>query len=574
MKTIWLQVALLKRAAVACRPWLAAAVVLLAPGAQARADLREAVKKLLPATVAVEWRSVDTESARRTEVIRLENAKAEAVANAVKDVYRDRLSDPDKSPGGKDQQQQGADGRYGSPSGRKTPKGKGGLSIGVDAMSNSVIVSAPGSHFGEIKELIQALDEASEPSAEAIDESSQGNRTALPPDPELVQQALNSLLARPNASAAQAPKTPDTVVLASGTVLSSDGLIATLPGEAGKGTYTVTFSDGRGLPARLLVDDRRTGLKLLKVDADKLPYVELADEEAELGQQAVAVLSTDVTNRAVAQGIVTAKMRRHTRFAYGVLQTDFSAPAMSAGAPVADVQGRVLGVVTGTGGQGVAFSVPADYVKSLMEAQDGDETVVVHRPVLGVQMEASTKKTGTLVARVLPDSAAAAAGIREGDEITAVDGHNIVTPEDVTRYVLRRKPGDQATVVIRRDGKEKKLKATLGANETKSQTTKTGYVKVEAVRPERMYIIKDGQLEVISPNNNTSQAAEALKSYMRAQRHVAGGPTTIRVQRSDVEKKLDQLNGDVQSLVGQVQKLIQEVAKLRSQPESDSPPEK
>jgi len=596
MRTIQSQLTSSRKLFTVRRLWLAAVVVLLPAGPQARADLREAVKKLLPATVAVEWRSVDTESALRTEVFRIKNAKAELVAEAVKDVYRHLLSEPDKSPGGKSQQQQRSDyyyDYYGSTYGRKTAKGKGSLSIGVDATSNSVVVSAPGSHFGEIKQLIQALDEARKPAARATDESSQGKRTVsgtVVPSETPEQDAVTTGL-RWLASAARTRKTPDTVVLASGAVLSSDGLIATLPGEAEKGTYTVTFHDGRTLPAKLVVDDRRSGLKLLRVDADNLPYVELADEEAELGQQVVAVLSTDVKNRTVAQGIVASRSRRHQDFVTEVFQTDIGIDAMSAGAPLSNANGKLLGLVAGKAHwdehrQGPAFVVPADYVKSLVEARHGDETVVIHRPILGVQIGESAKKKGAVVERVFPDSAAETVGIREGDEITVVDGQEVTTPDDVTRYIRRRKPGDQATVVIRRDGKEKRLQATLGMNETRSQTTKAGSRRIERTQPGNLLILdSNGRLQVmrevpdalhfIPPEDSSAtpttpeQQRKRQEAILRARRYLSPKSTTVRVQRSDVEKKVDQLNSDVKSLASQMEKLIEEVGKLRGQLEDD-----
>ncbi|NQT16699.1 MAG: hypothetical protein HQ582_28335, partial [Planctomycetes bacterium] len=181
MKRIWLQVALLKRAAVACRPWLVAAVVLWAPGVQARADLREAVKKLLPATVAVEWRSVDSESARRTAVFPMRNMKAEVVADAVKELYRDRLSDPD-------------------------------MSVGVDATSNSLVVSAPDPLFHEVERLIHELDQAAKPAAEATEEPLKEKETVDPS--KSAAHAKGMGVSQPRRPAARTRRTPDTVVLA------------------------------------------------------------------------------------------------------------------------------------------------------------------------------------------------------------------------------------------------------------------------------------------------------------------------------------------------------------------------
>ena len=110
----------------------------------------------------------DTQSVRKTEVIRLKYSKAKAVADTVKDVYRDLLSANDKAL---------ADGNQGRGQGRsvvfnygdtdnteqKTPKFKGLLSIGVDEISNSLTVSAPAYLFEHVNKLIKDLDEAAAP---------------------------------------------------------------------------------------------------------------------------------------------------------------------------------------------------------------------------------------------------------------------------------------------------------------------------------------------------------------------------------------------------------------------------
>ncbi len=112
----------------------------------------------------------DTETQRKTETIRLRFSKAKAVADTVKDVYRDLLSANDKALINPNQPQGGRGGGftisydYGSSSGdkgeQKVPKFKGLLSIGVDETSNSLAVSAPAYLFEPVTKMIRDLDEA------------------------------------------------------------------------------------------------------------------------------------------------------------------------------------------------------------------------------------------------------------------------------------------------------------------------------------------------------------------------------------------------------------------------------
>ncbi|MBN2477230.1 MAG: hypothetical protein JXB62_21660 [Pirellulales bacterium] len=118
----------------------------------------------------------DSESARRTEVFPIRYSKAAIVAETVKDVYRDLLSENDKALAGGRPQEPRHESRYtyiyggggggGDEGGeRKTRRWKGDLSIGVDELSNTLIVSAPEFLFRDVTELIQRLDEAARPVA-------------------------------------------------------------------------------------------------------------------------------------------------------------------------------------------------------------------------------------------------------------------------------------------------------------------------------------------------------------------------------------------------------------------------
>ncbi len=110
----------------------------------------------------------DSQSVRRTEVIRLKYSKAKAVSDTVKDVYRDLLSANDKALADPNQARGGGrnitynfgDSDSDEP---KTPKFKGLLSIGIDEISNTLTVSAPAYLFEHVARLIGQLDEAAAP---------------------------------------------------------------------------------------------------------------------------------------------------------------------------------------------------------------------------------------------------------------------------------------------------------------------------------------------------------------------------------------------------------------------------
>jgi S1-C subfamily serine protease len=138
------------------------------------------------------------------------------------------------------------------------------------------------------------------------------------------------------------------LALSSGVMVSADGLLVTLGRAPGEGRYNVLLDDGRSLPARIVVDDRRNGLRLLKIDAHDLPHVSLAETEADVGDQVFATFCSDRRERTVAQGIIAGR-----RGATGAssLQLDLTTGPMSTGGAVIDVDGRLVGIIAGQGGE-------------------------------------------------------------------------------------------------------------------------------------------------------------------------------------------------------------------------------
>lgn len=114
----------------------------------------------------------DAQSVRKQETIQLEYSKAEVVADTVKDVYRDLLSTNDKAFAGKGDRDQNRgfsitfDTEDEKKKEQKTPKFKGSLSMGVDELSNSIVLSAPAYLFEQVKKMILDLDQAAAPASQ------------------------------------------------------------------------------------------------------------------------------------------------------------------------------------------------------------------------------------------------------------------------------------------------------------------------------------------------------------------------------------------------------------------------
>jgi len=87
------------------------------------------------------------------------------------------------------------------------------------------------------------------------------------------------------------------------------------------------------------------------------------------------------------------------------------------------------------------------------------------RPFLGVGLERVRGGSGALIDSIVEDSAAAQAGLEEGDVVVGYNGDAIETPWDLTRAVLKSEAGERVDIEIERDGKSRTLSAELGEHE-------------------------------------------------------------------------------------------------------------
>ncbi|MCR4415760.1 MAG: hypothetical protein NUV77_25380, partial [Thermoguttaceae bacterium] len=114
----------------------------------------------------------DAQSVRKTQTFRLKHSQAKVVAETIKDVYRDLLSANDKALASTQPQRPERSFSFffsdDSDKAEKTPKFKGLLSVGVDDLSNTLVVSAPAYLMEGVSKIIDELDSAAEPAEETM----------------------------------------------------------------------------------------------------------------------------------------------------------------------------------------------------------------------------------------------------------------------------------------------------------------------------------------------------------------------------------------------------------------------
>jgi serine protease Do len=264
----------------------------------------------------------------------------------------------------------------------------------------------------------------------------------------------------------------------SGFIVSADGVILTNAHVVRNAKQvTVKLSDRREFAAKVLGSDTSTDIAVLKVDAKNLPTVSLGDPRAvQVGDWVLAIGAPFGFEQTATQGIVSAKGRSLPgESVVPFIQTDAAVNPGNSGGPLFDANGRVVGInaqiYSQSGGfQGLAFAIPVDVALRVKDQ------IVAHGRVeharLGVVLQDLSaplaqsfglgSPDGALVANVAPGSAAAAAGLKVGDVITAVDGTPVQVAGDVSQRVGMARPGERLALTVWRDKAGQQLTVPLG----------------------------------------------------------------------------------------------------------------
>ncbi|MET0461324.1 MAG: trypsin-like peptidase domain-containing protein, partial [Ilumatobacteraceae bacterium] len=261
-----------------------------------------------------------------------------------------------------------------------------------------------------------------------------------------------------------------------GFVLSADGYLVTNDHVVDGATdISAQFSDGTSADATVVAADPTSDLAVLKVDRTGLTALPLGDSDGlHIGDQVVAIgnaldLSGGPT---VTTGIVSATGRSLTEpngeHLTNLLQTDTAINPGNSGGPLLDMQGEVIGINTAVAGQAqnIGFAIAIDPARALIDQLRAGQ--VPDHALLGVSTQPTPPDAATQGARVADvnaGSAAADAGLRPGDVVTAVDGQPVATPDDLATAIAGHRPGDDVEVTYVRNGDDHTVAVTLGTRD-------------------------------------------------------------------------------------------------------------
>ena len=274
----------------------------------------------------------------------------------------------------------------------------------------------------------------------------------------------------------------------SGFIVSGDGRILTNAHVVdGADTVSVTLKDGRNFQGRVLGTDPVTDVAVVKIEASDLPTVPLSNsDQIRPGEWAIAIGNPLGLDNTVTAGIVSATGRssgqvgvpdRRVEF----IQTDAAINPGNSGGPLLDQRGQVIGMNTAirADAQGIGFAIPINTVQRIAEQLETNGKA--EHPYLGVQMVTLSpavkqefnsspnrdfeisEEQGVLIARIVPNSPAAQAGLRAGDVILQINGQGVTRSEEVQRLVEASRVGSDLQVALKRNGQDQTIRVRPGS---------------------------------------------------------------------------------------------------------------
>jgi len=263
----------------------------------------------------------------------------------------------------------------------------------------------------------------------------------------------------------------------SGFIVRPDGYVLTNNHVIeGAKEIVVTLADGRRLNGKVMGRDPRYDLAVVKIDATRLPAVELGDSDGiRPGDFAIAIGNPYGLQHTVTAGIISGLARSidgDPKEPGIYIQTDAAINRGNSGGPLIDIDGRVVGINTAIipQAQGIGFAIPINVAKNALDDLIAGKKLVY--PWLGVGLQELTSDladyfgmrdaTGVVIAYVYPGSPAQKAGLREGDVILKLDDRKMETTSQLQSEVRSHKAGDRVILQIWRDRATRYVTVTLG----------------------------------------------------------------------------------------------------------------
>ena len=242
----------------------------------------------------------------------------------------------------------------------------------------------------------------------------------------------------------------------------------------------MALNDGREYEGTVIGTDPTTDIALIQVEESGLPFLSFSNsDDVKVGQWVLAVGNPFNLTSTVTAGIVSAKARNigiipSKTAIESFIQTDAAVNPGNSGGALVNAKGELIGINTAisthTGSfEGYSFAVPSNIASKVVE--DLVEFGTVQRAFIGVDIGTVTPvnahelqlsvNSGVYIGGLVPNGAAADAGIQVGDVIMGVDGKSVDGATELQEMIGRKRPGDMVLLTIDREGRKKEIKVEL-----------------------------------------------------------------------------------------------------------------
>lgn len=306
-----------------------------------------------------------------------------------------------------------------------------------------------------------------------------------------MEEFFRHFYGKPEGDAPQrpAPKKFEQKGSGSGVIISADGYIVTNNHVIDQASeIDVTLHNNEVYKAKVVGTDPSTDIAVLQIKSNDLPAIPIGDpENVEVGEWVLAIGNPFNLDATVTAGIVSAKGRNiniinDQSAIEAFIQTDAAINPGNSGGALVNLNGELIGINTAiaspTGSYaGYGFAIPVSIVNKVVA--DLLQYGMVQRGYLGIMIrdingdlvDAEKLKTaeGVYVDSLMETSAAADAGLKEGDVITSINGVDVNNTADLLEQVGIHRPGDEVKIVVDRNGRDMKFDVVLanrkGTNE-------------------------------------------------------------------------------------------------------------
>lgn len=262
-------------------------------------------------------------------------------------------------------------------------------------------------------------------------------------------------------------------------------------------SLTLQFADNETVSCEVKGTDAADDLAVVKVELssikkDTLENIKIAtvgdSESLEVGQGVIAIGNALGYGQSVTNGIVSALGRSvtvqdeqtgETLVNNNMIQTDAAINPGNSGGALLNAQGEVIGInsakYSDTSVEGFGYAIPMSdampIVEQLIEREKVDESQSAYLGIQGQDLSADVASAynmpqGIYIYKVVENSPAQNAGLRQGDIITAFDGQSVTSMSELKQLMTYYKSGQKVEITFERLGdgyEEKTVKVKLGA---------------------------------------------------------------------------------------------------------------